>query len=187
MNQLQTQQDILQIIKDDTWMMDVLQLVKKHHLPDWWIGAGFVRSKVWDYLHERSQRTPLPDIDVIYFDARDLSEETEKNVQELLTKERPDIVWQVKNQARMHLRHNDMPYANATEGLSKWVETATCVGVTIDDKEELQLTAPLGVDDLVRLILRPNPTTDVPLELFRKRARQKHWLTLWPKLTVIIQ
>lgn len=63
-----TKKDILKLIEKDPWMMKVLDTVQQLNLPDWWIGAGFVRSKVWDYLHGYTVRTHLPDIDVIYFE-----------------------------------------------------------------------------------------------------------------------
>src|SRR5579872_4590379 len=110
-----TEEDILQIIQQDSWMMEILETVKKLSLPDWWIGAGFVRSKVWDTLHEYKTRTPIPDIDVIYFDSDDFStKETklfttkeEKKYEKLLKKQHPHLNWSVTNQARMHHFHYD--------------------------------------------------------------------------------
>ena len=32
------------------------------------------RSKIWDILHDFSERTPIPDIDVIYFDPTNIDE-----------------------------------------------------------------------------------------------------------------
>ncbi len=187
MNTLNTEQDILNIIYEDEWMMEILRIVASLNLPDWWIGAGFVRSKVWDYLHEYTKKTSLPDVDVIYFDSSDLSETTEKEITKKLLQKMPYIQWQVKNQARMHLFHADVPYKNSTEGLSRWVETATCIGVSLDKNNELQLTSPLGIEDLVHLIVRPNPTIPSNLVLFKKRVRQKHWLHLWPLLKVVLE
>ena len=43
------------------------------NLPDCWIAAGFVRSAVWDHLHQHPS-SPLPeDIDVIWFDRENAS------------------------------------------------------------------------------------------------------------------
>ncbi len=47
-----TEQDIIQMVKNDEWMMNVLTEANKLNLPDWIIGAGFLRNKVWDYLHD---------------------------------------------------------------------------------------------------------------------------------------
>ncbi len=165
-------------------MMDVLRVVRGLNLPDWWIGAGFVRGKVWDYLHAYKFRTPLPDIDVIYFDKNDNSEKREKALEQELKKIEPNLNWSVKNQARMHLLHDDPPYNNSAQGLARWVETATCVGVCLDDKGRLVLLAPHGIGDLVNLVLRP--TDKSKIELFKKRAVSKHWLSKWPKLRIEI-
>ena len=48
------------------------------NLPDWAIGAGVLRNLVWDELHGYAQRTPARDVDVAYFDAADLSVESEQ-------------------------------------------------------------------------------------------------------------
>jgi len=68
MKKLHTESDLLTLIESDTWMMDILSCVEQLQLPDCWVCAGFIRSKVWDYLHDFNERTPLGDIDVIYFD-----------------------------------------------------------------------------------------------------------------------
>lgn len=46
------EEGIIALIKDDKWMMEILETVKSLNLPDWWICAGFVRSKIWDVLHD---------------------------------------------------------------------------------------------------------------------------------------
>ena len=84
MPRLKTQKDILKIISKDKWQMHVLGLVRDLGLPDWWIGAGFVRNKVFDYLHGYKKRTPLNDVDVIYFDRKNLSERSEAYYQNKL-------------------------------------------------------------------------------------------------------
>jgi uncharacterized protein len=41
-----TEQDVINLISSDAWMMQVLKGVKSLGLTDWCICAGFVRSKV---------------------------------------------------------------------------------------------------------------------------------------------
>ena len=43
---LLNEQDIVEIISKDKWMMNVIELAAKLELPDWWICAGFIRAKV---------------------------------------------------------------------------------------------------------------------------------------------
>lgn len=76
---IKNEQDIIQLIQEDTWMMEILQTAKSLHLPDWWVCAGFIRSKIWDVLHNFKVRTTLPDIDIIYFDSSNINELEEKN------------------------------------------------------------------------------------------------------------
>ena len=66
---------IIDLIKKDAWRMDILRAARSINLPDWFIGAGFVRNPVWDFLHDFDKQTPISDIDIVYFDPNDLSEE----------------------------------------------------------------------------------------------------------------
>jgi len=63
-----TEQDIINLIKNDKWMMAVLKEADKLNLSDWMIGAGFLRNKVWDYLHNiKREIADTRDIDLVYF------------------------------------------------------------------------------------------------------------------------
>lgn len=173
-------------------MMKILRIVSTLNLPDWWIGAGFVRGKVWDTLHGYTQRTYLPDVDVVYFNENDFtkleaSKETTKIEQVYereLTKQVPDINWSVTNQARMHLFHGDNPYHNSEEAISHWVETATCIGVRLSNERKIVLCTPRGIDDLVNLRLRPTPDYKNTIT-FTERAEKKKWLLKWPMLKIV--
>ena len=188
-----TKEDIVQLIRNDDWMMKILRTTKTLNLPDWYIGAGFIRSKVWDTLHGYSKRTSLPDVDVIYLNKTDFTTDEANNEStraEILYEERlkkllPDVKWSVTNQARMHLFHGDNPYISSEEALSRWVETATCIAVKIDKNNNLILSAPRGVDDLVNLLLRPINKSKEMVELFDMRIKDKKWLEKWPKLKII--
>jgi hypothetical protein len=186
--------DIITLINKDEWMMDVLKAARKLNFPNWWIGAGFIRSKVWDNLHNYKVRTPIPDVDVIYFDKTDFSSEEavaettkkETEYENLLNKIMPGVEWSVTNQARMHLFHNHEAYKTSEEGLSHWVETATCIGVKLNDKDNLILIAPHGINDLVNLILRPTINTSENIKKFNERISGKKWLAKWPRLKVVL-
>lgn len=176
--------DICHLIESDQWMMEVLKIVKSLNLPDWWIGAGFVRNKVWDHLHEFANSTALGDIDVIYFDAKDKEESTEKNLEKKLQKLFPNLPWSVKNQARMHLVNGNDPYLSSTDALARWPETATSVAVKLDEKNQLVFNAPNGIDDLVGLRVCPTPAFRTKKEIYENRLRKKNWEAKWPKIQV---
>ncbi len=73
------EEDILALIASDTWMMSVVDAAARLDLPQWMIGSGFVRNKVWDHLHDVTRPgVETADIDLIYFDPANTREETEK-------------------------------------------------------------------------------------------------------------
>ena len=174
---------LIQIISEDTWMMETLANVQKLNLPDCWIGAGFIRNKIWDKLHD-FDRTPINDVDVIYFDSNSLSEQHESKLETQLKAIQPNINWSVKNQARMHLRNNHKPYSNCEDAISFWPETATAVAVRVNAKNELELIAPYGLKDLFDLNLKHSPRSDYNSYLFRIHSKQ--WNKRWKRLNVIL-
>lgn len=180
---LSSVEDIAALITADPWRMRVLAAVRDLGLPDCWIGAGFVRNLVWDELHGCTTRTPLTDVDVVYFDAADTREESETHILTRLHEKMPDVPWEVVNQARAHRFHNHAPYHSTTEALSHWVETATCIGARLAKDGQIEITAPHGVTDLTAGVLRPVPDRD--MVTFNKRISKKNWLKRWPKLRVI--
>ncbi|MDP4086327.1 MAG: nucleotidyltransferase family protein [Bacillota bacterium] len=181
------EKDIIREIKSDAWMMLILKTVKTLNLPDWWICAGFVRSKIWDLLHGFEGRTPLPDIDVIYFDTKNTDEITEKRLEEKLKVLMSNVPWSVKNQARMHIKSNMSPYSSSIDGISKFPETVTALGVKLDNKNNVILTAPWGVQDVLNLEVKPTPyfcKTKERMEIYKMRVTNKNWKAVWPKLKI---
>lgn len=176
---------IAKCIESDTFMMSILNTVRYLALPDWWVGAGFVRDKIWNVLHNFSNKTVYNDIDVIYFDNTDTKESTEKKYEYFLTGKYPSVIWSVKNQARMHVRNNDKPYTSSVEALSNWIETATCVAVSLSADNKLSLIAPHGVSDLLDLIVRPTASGLKNLAVYKERIEKKRWKEKWPNLQII--
>ncbi|WP_405117235.1 nucleotidyltransferase family protein [Paenibacillus sp. FSL K6-1217] len=180
--------DFLRLVKEDAWMMDILESVSTLQLPDWWVCAGFVRSKIWDVQHGFTHRTPLADIDVIYYDPSDLREEVEKHWEARLKAHHPAIPWSVKNQARMHTINNLPPYHSSTNGMSKFPETATALGLSLNKDGQVILAAPHGIADVIDLILRPSPYFAAHphlLPVYEKRIAGKNWQSIWNGLRVL--
>ncbi|SDX96254.1 hypothetical protein SAMN05421736_10117 [Evansella caseinilytica] len=187
MRKLQSAEDVKLLIAEDHWMMDILHTVQSLHLPDWWVCAGFVRSKIWDALHGFEERTPLGDIDVIYFDPSDTEEAVEKRWEDQLRERSPGLPWSVKNQARMHRVNNVDPYVSSEDGISKFPETPTALGVKLDERQQLVLTAPCGIEDALKLRVRPTRFFHDRKELaavYMERMAKKDWKTTWPGLTI---
>ncbi|RXZ84691.1 nucleotidyltransferase family protein [Paenibacillaceae bacterium] len=185
---IRNEQDIIQLVKDDSWMMEILAAAKSLHLPDWWVCAGFVRSKIWDTLHGFAARTPLSDVDVIYFDPVNLEEAAEKELEGQLMRINAAIPWSVKNEARMHLSNGIPPYLSSVDAISRFPETATALGVTLDEQNEVVLTAPWGIEDVLNCVVRPTPSfaeTAESFKIYEDRVAKKNWPRVWSDVKVI--
>lgn len=175
--------DIPSVIEGDDFMMDALRAVRSLSISDWWIGAGFVRNKIWDIL-SGDTKTPPGDIDVVYFDPSDLSEETENRYQLHLENIFPTGKWSVTNQARMHKENGDNPYTSSLDAIAHWPETATAIAVTLNDADRVIFQAPCGSKDLLAMIIRPTPCFTKKEETFLKRVEKKAWNKKWPKVQI---
>ncbi|MTH15715.1 hypothetical protein GKZ88_09040 [Flavobacterium sp. LC2016-01] len=173
--------ELIQIIIKDPFIMETLIVVKNLNLHDCWIGAGFIRNKVWDILHE-IKTTKLNDIDVVFFDENNISENLEKEIEQKLADINPMVKWSVKNQARMHLRNNHLKYSHTENAISFWPETATAIAVRLNSDYEIEILAPHGLNDLFNLIVKPTPNFN--LAIFQERLNEKQWKKQWINLNI---
>ncbi len=174
---------LAEIIRNDALRWEALEVVRSLALPDCWIGAGFVRDAVWDHLHGLPIQPPAGDVDVIWFDGSRAHPDVDKAIEKRLRKKRPDLDWSVKNQARMHLRNGDLPYSSSANAMTAWPETATAVAVRRTNHDTLEVSAPLGLEDLFKPRLVPTaPFAVRKRDIFDGRVREKEWLTRYPML-----
>lgn len=170
------------IIAQDPVGMKQLRAVRALGLPDWCIAAGFVRNRVWDHLHGISPPREPPDIDVLYYDAADLSKESEAGYERRLDALLPGPLWQVRNQARMHVWKDLPQHRDTADAMIYWLETVTAVGVRLEFDDSLTVIAPLGIEDLVNLHCRPTAFGRTQREAYEARIESKRWRELWPKV-----
>jgi uncharacterized protein len=168
------------IVCGTPWLMDALHAARDVDPPDWLVGAGAIRTAVWDHLHGFEQTTELADLDLAFFDPDDLSPERAR---------RPEIAWDAKNQAAVHLwypakfGYEVPPLASAADGVATWPETATCVAVRLERDHTITVVAPHGVDDLLGLVHRRNPAR-VSIREYERRLRAKRIAERWPRVRI---
>ncbi|WP_244368101.1 nucleotidyltransferase family protein [Micromonospora echinofusca] len=179
-------QDVLGVIESDPEAMRVLRAVADLGLPDWWIGAGFVRNRIWDAI-SNLPALPERDVDVAYFDPDKLDPREETRAEARAMASLPGVPWEIRNQARMHLRNGDEPYTSTVDAMSRWPETATCVAVTLRDGS-VRLVSCHGLADLVGMVVRPSPAFDTIAgrAKVRHRVKAKGWLDRWAGLRLEI-
>ncbi|MEM7215101.1 MAG: nucleotidyltransferase family protein [Pseudomonadota bacterium] len=181
-----TQPDLLveSVLKKSAFHIQCLETARDFLLPDWAIGAGFVRNVVWDHLHGFETMTPLQDVDVLYFDPDDISKDRETDLEKQFQKAMPGVPWSVRNQARMHLRNGDKPYKGTEDALRFWLETPTCVAVRLNRDDTISVIAPHGFEDLMSMRVRPTPSGKAKFDHYTNRVQAKNWGAIWPNLEV---
>jgi hypothetical protein len=166
-------QELIDLAHQNPWLNTVLTRAHELGLPNWYVGAGALCQTVWNDAHGYSLTEHISDIDLVYFDS-DLLEESESkhtlNAQRLFS----DIPRRIdlKNQARVHLwyaarfGYTIAPYTSVEQAMATWPTTATAV----------------GLDDLFKLVVRPNK-----LQITRAiyEAKVSRWQKHWPKLQIV--
>lgn len=176
------------VLRSNAALMEALALCRDLLPVGAWIGAGAIRNSVWDHLHGRAPGL-AGDVDVVFFDAG-IGPDADSAFQRRLEAARPDIAWDVANQAHVHTWYRacfgkDVPaLATLAQGIASWPETATAVAARLDRDGSLDLIAPFGLDDLFGLSLRWNPAR-VGFDEFSRRIEAKRWLERWPRLRLI--
>lgn len=178
------EQQLEELIRENGQLMEDLRRVRELNLPDCFIAAGYIRGDVWDRLHGYEHRSIHTDIDVIFYDQTDTSEERETALERYLISTTGNDKWSFKNQARMHIRNGNPPYLSTEDATSWWPETATAVGARLDAQDELHMIAPYGLDDLFHMIVRRSPRFN-DKEYYLSRVTAKNWKDQWPKMTIM--
>jgi uncharacterized protein len=158
-------------------------------LPDAWIVSGCLVQTVWNVLTGRVVDYGINDYDVFYFDP-DASWQAEdaviRQVQGRLAHLGVEI--EVRNQARVHLWYPEkhgLPYPalhRASEGIDRFLTRNTQVGICRTQVGH-DVYAPNGFDDIVGMIVRPNPGPNFSAANYAAKARR--WKALWPEITVL--
>jgi hypothetical protein len=188
---LQSQLKALEIIVlKNPVLRAILERLPDVRLPNWYVGAGCVAQTVWNSLSSRDLVSGINDIDVVYFDSTDLSDDAEARKSEFVRSLFPEIPVDidVKNEARIHLwyeRHFGYPiepYRSVEEAINAWPTTATAVGIRYDDDGSFAVYAPYGLNDLFGMTVRPNKV-QITEEIYLTKARR--WKAYWPGLTIV--
>jgi hypothetical protein len=124
------------------------------------------------------------DIDVVYFDRENLSEERDHSLENTLRLQTGNEKWSVKNQARMHVKNENPPYKSTYDAIAHWPETATAVGAMLDSNNDIKIISPYGLEDLFHMVVRRAPLFQNK-EYYINRVKSKDWISQWPRLKII--
>ncbi len=181
--------ELTKIIQKDERLMEILQIARSVNLPNWYVGAGVVRNAVWDNLHGNTEKTPIRDIDLIYFSSEPIDEEA---VRQQLTSALPEVEWDFKNSLNVHEWYKNKKGIERTalmsseQDIDNWPEVCSCIGVRLQDDDQLLIYAPYGIDDLMDIVFRRNAAGEgITKEIFEWRVVHKEIQEKWPKVKVV--
>ena len=176
------------IVRSSAILLPVLDRWSSISLPECWLSGAVIAQTVWNEILGFPCDYGLADIDLVYFDAGDLSVEAEMcqaaRVRNLFAD--VPIGIDTKNEARVHLWYESKfgcpvaPYASTVHAIATFPTTAGAVGIR-PTPSGLSVFAPFGLSDLFELVVRPNKTQITRAIYETKTAR---WRNLWPQLPI---
>jgi hypothetical protein len=145
-----------EIIYRAVWF-DTLKSIREIGLADWWIAGGAVRNTTWMQLFPDNCTLSIKDLDVVFFD-KNTGKETELEAKNLLHTKHKEWVFDVKNQSSFGVwRPWHFVFQDTTDGIAHFLNTATAIGITLDNSDNIQIFQPYGLNDLFNGILRSTP------------------------------
>ena len=176
------------IIKKNKILMEILTVLEKLDIDDCFVAAGAINQTVFNYLHGYEIDKNINDYDIVYFDPDSSYEKVDiviKKIENALL--HLNVKIDIKNQARVHLwygkkfGHEIQANKSVYDAINKWGTTVTCIGVRLKNNK-LIVYAPFGLNDLFKMIIRPNKENYIKRD-YDENA--KRWKNNWPKLTII--
>jgi len=170
-------------------LMQRLQFLQQLN-PTAYLAAGVLRNLVWSHLHGQEYTIEGTEIDVIFYDVTEVLNQEQIRLTQSLIQRFPANTWDVVNQSLVHQWYRSdrgeaiAPLSSIEHALSLWPETATAIAVRLLKNQQLEIIAPLGLEDLLGLKVRWNPAL-VSHHTFMHRVESKGFLQRWPDLTLV--
>ena len=183
---------MINILKLNHELMDVLEYIETLKLPNFYIAAGSVFQTVWNYYDKKNLNYNIKDIDVIYYNNKDLSVDTDIKYYNLINEfcENKGYKYEidVSNEARMHLWKKEKfnidvePYTCSEDAIDKWIATVHAIGITKENKK-IKIYAPYGLSDIFSRTIRPIKHKYNTKEIYNKKVSS--WNERFSNLNII--
>jgi hypothetical protein len=174
----------------DSAIAALLAAMRMFDAPDLWLVSGVLFQTIWNVLDGKARCHGIRDYDLFYFEP-DTSEEAEDRWIKRAARHFAfaDREVQLRNQARVHLwypKKFGAPYPRlhcACDGVRQFLITACMVAVRPQSNGDLELFAPVGLDDIFDRVIRPNPLWQGP-QRPEYLAKAERYMQDWPSLTM---
>ena len=185
-------EEFISILKQNKDIMSILDYLSKIKLPNFYIASGSVFQTIWNHLDNKPLNHNIKDIDIVYFDTDNLSQEYETDLENQIINYLKSINLNyeidIHNEARMHLWKKDNEnknidkYQNSEEAIEKWIATVQAVGIT-KENDTIKIFAPYGLSDIFSKTIRPIKHTTNSKELYTKKIES--WKKRFDNLNII--
>jgi uncharacterized protein len=182
----------LELIEQNHVLSEIIGRGGELDLPDAWLAGGCLFQTAWNVLAGRDPVESIKDYDLFYFDGERTSGEAEAEANGRAARLFGSLGCEVEvcNQARVHEWYAEAfgmtgypRLTKTTDGIDRFLATCCMVAVRISPDARREVYAPLGLDDLLSLVMRPNPWfPDAPSDAFARKAAR--WSATWPMLKV---
>ena len=180
----------ISIIKQNKDLMLILDYIQSLNLPNFYIAAGAVFQTIWNYYDNNPLNYNIKDIDIIYYDSKNLSKEDEKKLEYNISQYFKDMNYEfdVHNEARMHLwkkeneNKNIDQYKNSEDAIDQWIATVHAIGIT-KKNNNIEIYAPYGLSDIFSRTVRPIKHKANSEELYNKKVAA--WKNRFNNLNII--
>ncbi|MBN2384617.1 nucleotidyltransferase family protein [bacterium] len=182
--------DLLTIAQGNKYIKEALIVTGKYEKQRLYISAGALAQTVWNSLFQRTPEYGIEDLDIIYYDNKNLTAENEQEVYEEIKVLLPNIPIKldIKNQARVHCWYEKkFGYVitqpqSLEEAIGRFPTTATAIGVHTMIGINCHIIAPLGTQDLFSGVVRANKR-QITQEIYETKIAK--WKRKWPELKIL--
>jgi uncharacterized protein len=178
------------IVSDSRVIHNTLSFLRDYNREKVHLVAGAVAQTVWNHIYENDLKFGIEDLDLVYYNNNDLSADSEEKIKSEISNglKLNHLKLDIKNQARIHLWYYDKfgynisPVVSINDAIDRFPTTATSIGIRYNEKNELDIYAPFGLDDLFAGIIRANKK-QITETIFNDKVDNR--IKKWPNLHVI--
>ncbi len=182
--------DLIPIIHRNKYICEAIELTKKYKRQSLYVSSGAIAQTVWNAIFNNQPEYGIDDIDIVYFNNTDLTENNEIETYKEIRKYLSDVPIKVdvKNQARVHCWYEEKfgyaisPVLSIEDSIGRFPTTSTAIGIHYETKNEYNIIIPFGTDDLFSGIIRANKK-QITKEIYEEKAQK--WKKKWPGLRII--
>jgi hypothetical protein len=180
---------LVDIIKNNPHLQKVASALYAFKAEQCYIGAGAITQTVWNILTNRPVNYGIADIDMVFYNPRNVEEEYERKIVEHLRQVlREYPFWlDVKNEARVHLWYREKfgydiePYKSIEAAIDTWPTTATSLGIRMISEQCWEIYAPFGLKDIFDMKIIAN-NRQITKDIYDAKVRK--WTQKWPELKI---